>query len=294
MEGFVGMLRWMITGAGGQVGREYECLLERHTSLIDPVFFTASDLDVTNRDSVMAAVESVRPDVIVNAAAMTAVDRCEDEIDRAYAVNALAIRHLVQAASHFGGQVVHYSTDHVFDGESPYPYVEWDATNPKSVYGRSKSAGERELRGSDLCIRTAWVVGRFGDNMAKTVLRLSRMHETLRFVDDQLGSPTVAEDLVAKSFELVMARTSGCFHVTNSGTATWFEFARAVLEFSGQDPARVLPIPTSALPGERRAPRPRNSVLDNMALRLEGFSPMPDWRSSLGALVTYLAKDEAG
>jgi dTDP-4-dehydrorhamnose reductase len=282
----------MITGAAGQVGREFGWLLDRHAASVDSVFFPASELDVTNQDAVFAAVESVRPDVIINAAAMTAVDRCEVEIDRAYAVNALGVRHLVQAASLFGGQVVHYSTDYVFDGESSTPYCEWDLANPESVYGRSKYAGERELRPSDLCVRTAWLVGRFGGNMAKTVLRLSSAHETLRFVNDQIGSPTIAEDLVAKSFELIMSRASGMFHITNAGTATWFDFARAVLEFSGQDPERVLPISSSDLPGERRAPRPSNSVLDNMALRLEGFAPMPEWRASLESLVVYLTKDE--
>jgi len=242
-------------------------------------------LDVGDRDAVLGAIGSVHPDAIVHCAAMTAVDACESEPDRAFLVNALGSRFVMEGARRAGAYVVALSTDYVFDGTQPEPYHEWDTPNPESVYGQSKLAGEFELDLDCAVVRTSWVIGRYGANMAKTILRLAGGDAPLRFVDDQRGCPTVAADLATMLRTFVVERLPGTWHVTNQGPVSWFEFAGAVLRAAGDDPARVAPITTADLQPPRPAPRPANSVLDNRALRLSGRPLLPDFRESLPALV---------
>jgi dTDP-4-dehydrorhamnose reductase len=279
-------VRVLVTGAEGQLGRELVAAFADH----DVVGLGRSDLDVSQRDHVLAAIASVAPDAVVHAAAWTAVDACEDDPDRAYAVNALGTRYVAEGARRVGAHVTYFSTDYVFDGTKPEPYVEWDATNPQSVYGRSKLAGEHELTGhADAAImRISWVCGFHGNNMVKTILRLAGEHDTLTFVDDQRGHPTFAADAAAMARRLVGDRRAGTFHVTNQGAVTWFEFAQAVLASAGLDPARVKPVTTAEF--ERPAPRPANSVLDNAALRLGGVPLLPHYRESLDRLVAELTR----
>jgi dTDP-4-dehydrorhamnose reductase len=286
------MIRVLVTGAGGQLGRELTLAFGRRDSSFDVVGVTSSELNIADRTLVNSVVEGLRPDVVINSAAMTAVDRCETDADHAFLVNSLAVRYLVEACDRYGSQLVQISTDYVFDGASSTPYVEWDRTNPQSVYGRSKLGGEVELRRSDLCVRTAWVVGRFGSNMAKTVMRLGAGESPLRFVVDQVGSPTVASELAGTIVELVLYRCGGVFHVTGSGRGSWFDFAQTVMTAMGADRERVIPISTRDLPTERRAPRPSYSVLDNLALRLSGFELLPHWSESVEKLVRELCDDE--
>ena len=242
-------------------------------------------LDVADRGAVLGVVEGVRPHVVVHAAAWTAVDACEGDPDRALAVNALGTRHVAEAARRFGAHVVYVSTDYVFDGTSTRPYVEWDQTNPMSVYGRSKLGGELELDPGSTVVRTSWVCGAHGANMVRTVLRLAAQPGPLRFVDDQRGSPTFTADLAGVLAVLATDRLPGTFHVTNSGVTSWYGFAREVLAGAGHDPDRVEPIATAELDPPRPAPRPANSVLDNAALRLMGMAPLPDWRDALARLL---------
>jgi dTDP-4-dehydrorhamnose reductase len=246
-------------------------------------------LDVGDRDSVLGAIGSTRPDAIVHCAAMTAVDACETERDRAFLVNALGVRFVMEAARRAGAYVVTLSTDYVFDGSQSEPYHEWDTPNPTSVYGQSKLGGEFEVDLDCAVVRTSWVIGRYGSNMAKTVLRLAAGDSPLRFVDDQRGCPTVAADLALMLRTFVVERLPGTWHVTNQGAVSWFEFAGEVLRAAGGDPARVEPISTADLVPPRPAPRPANSVLDNRALRLSGRSLLPDFRDSLPALVRAVA-----
>jgi dTDP-4-dehydrorhamnose reductase len=250
-------------------------------------------LDVSRRDDVLGAVTAAAPDAVVHAAAWTAVDACESDPERAFAVNALGTRHVAEAARRVGARITYFSTDYVFDGTQPDPYVEWDATNPQSAYGRSKLAGEHEL-GADpdaTVMRISWVCGYHGNNMVKTILRLAGEHETLRFVDDQRGHPTFAADAASMAKRLVTERRPGLFHVTNQGAVSWFEFAQAVLESAGLDSSRVEPIATKDLDPPRPAPRPANSVLDNAALRLQGITLLPHYRESLDRLVSQLTGD---
>jgi dTDP-4-dehydrorhamnose reductase len=279
-------MRILITGAGGQVGHDLVTAFTDH----DVTALDHGALDVADRAAVLAVVAELQPDAIVHSAAWTAVDACESDPDRAFAVNALGTRYVAEAARRVGAHVCTFSTDYVFDGTQPEPYTEWDDPNPQSVYGRSKHAGELELAGDAdaTVLRISWVCGEHGNNMVKTILRLAGEHETLRFVDDQIGHPTFAADLAGMVRRLVVERRGGLFHVTNQGAVSWFEFARAVLESSGQDPARVLPIATADLDPPRPAPRPANSVLDNAALRLSGIPLLPHYRESLDRLVGTL------
>jgi dTDP-4-dehydrorhamnose reductase len=279
-------VRVLVTGAGGQVGHELEQAFADHEVIAAP----RERLDVADREAVHAAILETRPDAVVHAAAWTAVDACEADRDRAFAVNALGTRNVVEASQRVGAHLCYLSTDYVFDGTKPEPYTEWDPTNPLSVYGQSKLAGEHEAAAYDqtLVVRLSWVCGRHGQNMVKTILRLARDHERLQFVDDQRGHPTFAADAAAMVRRLVPERRTGVFHVTNQGAVSWYEFARAVLEATGQDPDRVQPIATADLEPPRPAPRPANSVLDNAALRLAGVPLLAHYREPLDRLVAEL------
>jgi dTDP-4-dehydrorhamnose reductase len=279
-------MRVLITGAQGQVGRELVPTFAGH----DVTAAGHGDLDVTDRQAVLSAVTSHRPDVVLHAAAWTAVDACESDPDRAYAINALGTRNVAEAARRVGAHLTYFSTDYIFDGTKPSPYLEWDPPSPRSVYGHSKLAGELELRGDPgaTIVRISWVCGQHGSNMVKTILALAGRDEQLAFVDDQRGRPTFAADAARTVHRLVTERRPGIFHVTNEGEVSWYEFARAVLEEAGLDPARVRPIATADLDPPRPAPRPANSVLDTAALRLAGLPPLPHYRDSLGRLIAEL------
>ena len=287
-------MRVFVTGVTGQVGSEIVAELHRRAGLrrrgpmLDVIAPEESVLDICDRDAVLAAIGTVEPDVVIHPAAWTAVDDCESDPDRAYLVNCLGTRFVAEAARIVGAHLCYLSTDYVFDGTSPRPYVEWDEPNPLSVYGRSKLGGERELDPGHTIVRTAWVNGRTGFNMVKTVLRLAEQGDTLRFVDDQRGSPTSAADLAKRVVDLSLGRHAGIFHVTNQGSTTWYGFARLVVGVAGFDPARVEPISTGELSPPRPAPRPANSVLDNAAMRLSGWDLLPSWEQAITGLVAEL------
>jgi len=298
-------VRVLVTGAGGQLGRDLVAAFSgdvplggRRRALLGPegpgpgvevVGLAHHALAVEHRTQVLQAAEETRPDVIVHAAAWTAVDAAEGDPARAFQVNALGTRHVAEAAARTGAHLVYVSTDYVFDGTATRPYLEWDAPSPRSVYGHSKLGGELECTPSTTIVRTAWVCGASGANMVKTALRLSSEPGTLRFVDDQRGSPTFTADLAAAIVTLALDRRPGVYHVTNQGEASWYELVRAVLEGVGRDPDRVEPITTADLDPPRAAPRPANSVLDNAALRLGGLPLLPDWRDGLARLLAVLS-----
>jgi dTDP-4-dehydrorhamnose reductase len=279
-------MKVLVTGAGGQLGSE----VVREFSAYDVVAAGHAELDVGDRASVLACVVGVQPDVIVHCGAWTAVDACESDVDRALTVNGLGTRHVMEGARRVGAYVVYVSTDYVFDGTKSRPYVEWDRCAPASAYGFSKWAGEQEIDPGSAIVRTSWVCGRVGGNMVKTVLRLAGEHDKLSFVDDQRGHPSFADDLARQIRVIVASRLPGTFHVTNQGAVSWYEFAQAVLDAAGLDPARVAPISTAELQPPRPAPRPANSVLDNAALRLQGIELLPDFHEPLQRLVRELTQ----
>lgn len=287
-------MRVLVTGASGQVGRELVAELEaraatrRHGAGLEVTPIGHRELDLAQRASVLEVLTTLQPDVVFNLAAYTAVDDCESHRDQAFAVNALGVRYLSEGARLCGAHLCHVSTDYVFDGRATRPYLEWDRPNPLSVYGRSKLGGERELDPSATVVRTSWVCGRFGPNMVATILRLAASRSPLAFVGDQIGSPTVVADLVPVLADLGLHRRAGIFHVTNSGVASWYDFARHVVASVGGDPNRVTSITTDELDPPRPAPRPANSVLDNAVLRLEGGRMLPDWHDSVAELATQL------
>jgi dTDP-4-dehydrorhamnose reductase len=304
-------VRILITGADGQLGRDLrDCLAGRvpdggrRCALLGPEGprpglrheVLATDVDsmrIDDRDAVMAAFSTFRPELVLHGGAFTAVERCETEVDAAYAVNAMGARHVAEAAALVGAHVVYVSTDYVFDGTATRPYREWDAPNPTSVYGASKLAGERECRAGSTIVRTSWLCGAHGNNIVRTALRLADGEGLLRFVDDQHGSPTFTADLAPAVVTLGLDRRPGIFHVTNGGATTWWGFVRAVLAAAGADPERVLPIGSDAMDPPLLAPRPAFSVLDNMALRLSGLPALPDWQDGLARLVPALLAETA-
>lgn len=285
----------LVTGAGGQLGREVVLACE---AAGDTVFALGrTELDVTDRDAVLGVVTTHCPDLVVHCAAWTAVDACEADAGRAMTHNALAVRFVAEGCARVGAHLVHVSTDYVFDGAKESPYDEWDEPNPQSVYGRSKLAGEHEalvLGTGAAVVRTSWLCGEHGPNMVKTILRLAGERDELSFVDDQVGCPSFTADLAPMLRRLGVDRRSGIHHVTNGGAVSWFGFAQEVLRAGGMDAGRVRPIATSDLHPARPAPRPANSVLDNCVLRANGLRPLRDFRGPLAELVGVLTSAGPG
>lgn len=290
-------MKVVVTGGSGQLGTELSVVLGAAGD--DALIASSSELDITDRDLVHQVLGAVRPDVVIHGGAWTNVDGCEGDPHRAYLVNALGTRHVAEAAANVGARVVYVSTDYVFDGKGTGPnggegYAEWDAPNPVSAYGRSKLGGEHEVTailGADATIvRASWVVGRYGANFVKTMLRVAGdpTKDRVTVVNDQRGCPTFTQDLAPMLRRLAVARVPGIFHVSNEGPTTWFEFAQAIFSAGGFDPGRVVPIATAELVPARPAPRPSVSVLHNLALAGSGFGPMPPWVPSLASVVRSL------
>lgn len=275
------MSGWLVTGANGQLGSDVVDVLHAYNEEV--VGCARSELDVTHRASVMAYVERLRPDIIVNCAAYTNVDGAETDETTAYAVNAEGAGHVAQAAVAVDARVIHVSTDYVFAGNGSAPYREGDRTAPRSAYGRSKAAGEEAVLTSGAeayVVRTAWLYGQVGGNFVKTMARLARDRDTVDVVDDQLGSPTWSLHLARALVGLAVSTARpGIWHCTNDGEATWYVFARAVFAEVGLDPARVRPTTTGAFP--RPAPRPAYSVLSNEKWKAAKLPEMPHWRDAL-------------
>jgi len=299
-------MRIVVLGAGGQVGFE---LVRAWAPLADVVAATrdgAADTlraDLANTGSLAAALDEARADVLVNAAAYTAVDRAEDEPDLADRINHLAVGEMAAWAKRNGKRVVHYSTDYVFDGASARPYREDDATAPLGAYGRSKRAGEEALRASGarhLIVRTAWVYAARGRNFLRTMLRLAGERDELRVVADQVGAPTPA-GLIASATAMMLrqwlddgddARRDGTYHVVSSSQCSWFAFAEAIMTAAAAGgliarKPRIVPIATADYP--TRAQRPAYSVLDTSKAEAAFGLQLPHWRAGLETVLDELA-----
>jgi dTDP-4-dehydrorhamnose reductase len=274
-----------VTGAAGQVGSEIAGHLPHH----DVVGLGRADLDLGSRDAIEQTVGSLLPDAVVNCAAWTEVDACESDPDRALRVNALAVRHLAVACSRIGAHLVHVSTDYVFSGDKDGPYDEWDTPAPRSVYGRSKLAGEIELArhaSSWALARTSWVFGRRGKNFVDTILERAAAGGALKVVTDQRGCPTYAPDLAGVLARLAVEQHQGVFHVTNTGACTWNQLARKAVGLVGLDPRTVGDATSDDFP--RPAPRPANSVLGSTALAGAGIGALRPWEEALAERISHL------
>ena len=243
-----------------------------------------ADLDVTDADAVRDAVRE--HDVVLNAAAYTRVDDAETDEATAFAVNATGAGVLAAAAAAVGARLVQYSTDYVFRGDAASPYAEDSPIDPVTAYGRTKAEGERLALANNpdrtYVLRTAWLYGKNGPNFPSTMLKLAASRETVSVITDQVGQPTWTADLAERTVQLLDSDApAGIYHATNSGQASWFDFARAVFEVTGLDPERVLPTDSSQF--IRPAPRPPYSVLGHDRWGAIGLSPMRAWRSALEA-----------
>jgi dTDP-4-dehydrorhamnose reductase len=286
------MTRWLVTGAAGMLGRDLTALLtargEEFTAL------TRADLDITDDAAAAAAVSAVKPDVVVNCAAWTAVDAAEENEAEALAVNGHGPANLAAACAGLGAALVHPSTDYVFPGDASVPYAEDAAPAPAGAYGRTKLAGEQAvlatLPNASYVVRTAWLYGAHGKNFVKTMLRLARGDVAPGVVADQYGQPTWTADVAAKIYELVgSAAPAGIYHATSSGQTTWFGFAEEIfrlhhdLETQDRDAERTQltprPLTTAEYPTPAR--RPAYSVLGHDAWQAAGIAPIGDWKDAL-------------
>jgi len=278
----------MLTGANGQVGWELQRTL---VSLGHVYSFNRKALGLSNPEKIKQCVREIKPDLIVNAAAYTAVDKAEEEPELARAVNGIAPAILAEEAKKLNSVIVHYSTDYVFDGNNKVPYTEADIPNPINVYGRTKLDGEKGIIDSGahyLIFRTCWVYSLRGKNFLLTILRLAKEKEELRIVNDQLGSPTwsrliseITAQILAHGRQKIIDK-QGLYNVSAGGKTTWFDFANRIVEFiaeSGQEYSKLIPVSTSEY--KTTAKRPLYSVLSNEKLKEAFGIKMPDWEHSL-------------
>jgi dTDP-4-dehydrorhamnose reductase len=278
-------MRIVVTGSDGQLGVELIRVLVAYGEVVGT---TIEDLDITDPGCV-GRLAALDPDWVVHAAAMTDVDGCEREPERAMAVNARGTRRVADGCRRAGAGLVYLSTDYVFDGHKGAPYTEGDAAAPLNAYGRSKLEGEhavRSLAARWLIVRTAWLYGTHGKNFVKTILGKVVAGEALRVVDDQVGSPTYAPDLARAVALLLSENQTGLFHVTNSGSCSWYEFTKEILRLIGKDMGTVSPMSSQEL--NRLAPRPACSVLENAAWRAAGLPPLRPWPAALAEMLAAL------
>ncbi|MDL2276994.1 dTDP-4-dehydrorhamnose reductase [Parabacteroides sp. OttesenSCG-928-G07] len=282
------MKQVLVTGAKGQLGQAIHQLTAHY-----PTFhfrFTDIDtLDICNRDDVYAFLKSYPADYIINCAAYTAVDKAESEPEMAFRINSDAVRNLAEIAVEAGAKIIHISTDYVFDGRSYIPYVEDDATNPLSVYGRSKLAGEDILQTicpESVILRTAWLYAEQGANFVNTMLRLGKEKEELGVVFDQVGTPTYARDL-AEAILSILAQgennfARGIYHYSNEGVCSWYDLAVKIMDLAGLR-CRINPLETKDYP--TKAVRPAYSVLNKKKIKDSYKIVIPHWEESLRLMI---------
>ena len=255
----VGAIKTLIIGSNGMLGSDL-CKVFPYA-----IKLTHKDLDITNRTRVINCIQDIRPDVVINAAAYTNVDGCEDNKELAFQINGYGPGHVAEACSKVGATLVHFSTDYVFDG-SKKDYAESDTPNPINVYGHSKLLGENKIIGNMDDYRISWLFGIHGKNFVETMIKLSREMDTVKVVNDQFGKPTYTMDLANKVKEIIEL-DPGIYHITNDGMCSWYEFASSIID-------NVIPCTSEEFP--RKAKRPKYSVLVNTKTK-----PMRNWREAL-------------
>jgi dTDP-4-dehydrorhamnose reductase len=279
-------MRILITGGSGQLGREITEFFQANHQVFS---YSSKELDITDKEKVDRVIAQIKPQVVVHTAAYTQVDLAESEQDKAFQVNGLGTRNIAIATEKVGAKLVYISTDYVFDGLAEEPYTEDFPPNPKSVYGKTKLAGEnyvKKLSSRFFILRTSWVFGKFGNNFVKTMLRMAQEQNKLTVVHDQIGSPTYTLDLAELISKMIETELYGIYHVSNTGICSWYEFAEAILHNAGMSKIQVIPITTKDFP--RPAPRPAYSVMDHRALRSSGFKVPRHWEEALQHYISEL------
>ncbi len=280
------MKKVIVTGCNGQLGRAVNKLYAGD-SAYELVNTDVGELDITDVDDVLSFVREIKPYAIINCAAHTAVDACETQGDKAYQINAIGPRNLSIAASETGAKLIHISTDYVFDGKAVTPYTEFSPTGPQGMYGMTKLAGEnfvKEFADRYFIIRTAWLYGD-GKNFVKTMLRLSETNEKVRVVNDQVGSPTSAEELAKAVAYLLPTENYGLFHGTCEGDCSWAEFTEEIFRLAGKSTA-VEKITTKEFGAA--APRPAYSILENYMFKLTSDFMFADWHDAIAKYMKEL------
>jgi dTDP-4-dehydrorhamnose reductase len=277
-------MKILITGSKGMLAQDLiPVLKERH----EVFAFPREELDITNRDSIFNVLSPVRPDLVINCAAYTKVDKAEEEREKAFLINGIGVQNLAVACADKGISLCHISTDYVFDGEKKRPYTPFDNTNPINTYGESKLAGEKYIQwllNKFYIVRTSWLYGRWGNNFVLTIRRLAKEQPAIKVVNDQIGSPTYTVTLSDGIRRLIESGSYGIYHITDEsdGGISWFDFAKEIVRISGLK-TELIPVTTDEYP--RPARRPMYSVLDMEMTRLAiGFRP-PGWKVSLKELI---------
>ncbi len=270
-------MKILITGSNGMLGHDLiEVLKDNHELILT----TSKTLDITDKNHVIEFIGENKPDIVINSAAYTNVDGCEENQETAYSINGDGVRNLAEGCSKIDCPLVHISTDYVFNGENTKPWVEDDDIGPISVYGKSKLKGEEailETLDKFFIIRTAWLYGINGGNFPKTMLELAKNHSEITVVYDEVGTPTYTLDLAKAISELIGTDYYGIYHITNSGNCSWCEFARYIFEVADKD-VKVIPVTASEF--ARPAPRPHYSVLENKKWIENGFKPLRNYKDA--------------
>ena len=291
-------MRILITGAKGMLGQDLEQVLRAKHKLIladidvsetsNPSFIS---MDVSDYVRCQEIITQSRPDIIINSAACTQVDKCEEESELAYRVNAMGPRNLAIISNQLDIPILHLSTDYVFDGRKKIGYLEDDLKNPLNIYGKSKSLGEGyviQLTNKFYLVRTSWLFGANGNNFIKTMLRLGKIGQRLTVVDDQIGSPTYSRDLAEAIALLIEKPAYGIYHITNSDSTSWFGYAKYIFSLVGY---QVDVKAVTSQQYKQPATRPSHSILENRVWQLEGFAPLRSYREAVREYIGNIAEE---
>lgn len=284
-------MKILITGANGQLGHDVVLELKRrgHT----PVITDREEMDITDRESVNEFMENAMPEAVIHCAAYTAVDKAEEDVAACRLINADGTRNIAEACARLNSKLMYISTDYIFDGEGERPWEPDDkVTVPLNVYGQTKYEGEIAVRENVerfFIVRIAWVFGINGSNFIKTMLRLGRQNGAVKVVNDQIGSPTYTEDLAVLLCDMIETDKYGCYHATNEGFCSWYDFACEIFKAAGMDNVTVTPVSSEEFPV--KAKRPHNSRMSKDKLDANGFKRLPAWQDAVKRYVELLDRE---
>ncbi len=288
-------MKILITGSNGQLGNEIRRIAPQYPEL-NFIFTDIQDLDITSEQALEHFFNAERPEIVINCAAYTAVDKAEQEETLAYLINSNAVGNLARITARYQSYLIHLSTDYVFDGRGYRPYTETDVTNPVSTYGKSKFAGEKMIQAhasGSMIIRTSWLYSEFGGNFVKTILKIALEHGNINVVYDQIGSPTYAGDLAEAILTAIryhrLPEHIEIFHYANEGAVSWYDFAQAIIELTGIE-CQISPIETKDFP--RPAVRPFYSVFNKSKVKNRFQIEIPYWRNSLKVCLERLMNQD--